>query len=195
MNNPRELILASSSKYRGQLLQRLGIPFTSHSPDVDESSLPGETAPEQALRLAQLKADGIAQRYPDALVIGSDQIALVNDTPLYKPGNHEKAKRQLAQISGQKVVFYTSLCVICKNQQQHWLDNIQYSVYIKDLDPLQIERYLNHEKPYDCAGSFKSEGYGITLFSAMQGDDPTALIGLPLIRLTQILNEAGMILP
>lgn len=189
------LILASSSPYRRSLLQRLEIPFESESPDVDESQFEGETPAELVLRLAMLKASAIAPSYPDSLIIGSDQIAVVDDEILTKPGNHKNAKEQLKKLSNKSIVFLTGLCVINTVNNNIQKDCINYTVHFRDLTEDEIERYLLQETPYDCAGSFKSEGYGASLIQRMEGDDPTSLIGLPLIRLSEMLRDEGLNIP
>ncbi len=185
------VILASSSPFRQQLLQRLRFPFQVVSPDIDESALTEEGPVEFVQRMAEGKAEAIAKDYPEAIVIGSDQCAWLNGKILGKPGNHEKALQQLQNARGQEVVFYTGLSVqqLAKNFKQ--VDCIEFKVGFRNLSDEQLDHYLREEKPYNCAGSFKSEAYGISLFSHMSGDDPTALIGLPLIRLTSMLEQAG----
>lgn len=189
--NPPEVILASSSPFRRELLNRLNFPFTSISPDIDESILPNEGAIEYVSRLAQQKAEHIALQNPSALVIGSDQCAYLDGTILGKPGNHENALRQLQNARGREVVFYTGVSVQQADKGVHITDCIEFRVGFRELSDDQLENYLHVEQPYNCAGSFKSEGYGISLFSYLSGDDPTALIGLPLIRLTSMLEQAG----
>jgi septum formation protein len=186
------LILASSSPFRQQLLSRLHIPFEAISPDIDESQQAGETPQALVTRLAREKAEVIALQYPDAVVIGSDQCAYLDGEILGKPGSHAKALQQLQRARGQQVVFYTGLAVMCLNRRFEQKDCIEFRVGFRDLSDAQLEHYLEVEQPYNCAGSFKSEGYGITLFSHLHGDDPTALVGLPLIRLTQMLEHAGL---
>lgn len=188
----RNLILASSSPFRKELLSRLGLKFDSVSPRVDETSLPDETPGQLARRLAQLKARSVAAEYPDALIIGSDQVAVIGDRIIGKPGNHKKAMDQLMQASGQTMKFYTAVCVLNSATNHMQLDVIPISVKFRQLDKKTIDNYLSREQPYDCAGSFKSEGLGIVLFESMSGDDPTALIGLPLIRLTRMLEQEGV---
>lgn len=193
----KNLILASESRYKQQLLARLRLPFVSLSPSVDETPLPGESAQNLAQRLAKSKAEAGAytQSGANSIIISSDQTAVIETVLLDKPGNHEQASKQLKRISGRQVSFLTGLCVIDTASNQIWLDCIPFQVCMRRLSDEQIERYLLQEKPYDCVGSFKSEAYGITLFESMQGDDPTALIGLPLIRLIEFLNRAGISLP
>ena len=187
-----QVILASSSPFRQELLQRLRIPFKAISPDVDESIRMNEGPVAFVRRLAEAKAAAIAHIHRDAIVIGSDQCTWLNGEILGKPGNHEKALQQLKQAQGQEVVFYTGLCVLQVSQDFNRVDCIEFKVGFRDLTDAQLDHYLRVEEPYNCAGSFKSEAYGISLFSYMTGDDPTALIGLPLIRLTAMLEQAGL---
>jgi len=191
----RTVVLGSTSPYRRSLLERLRIPFETASPQVAEDRLPEETPQALAERLARAKAAEVAARYPDALVIGSDQSAGVGDRILGKPGSHERAAEQLAALSGQSVVFHTGMCLIDTATGREWLGVVPYTVHMRELDADEIERYLRLDRPYDCSGSFKSEGLGVSLFRGMEGDDPTALVGLPLIRLCAWLREAGMHLP
>ncbi len=194
MNDNPSLVLASTSPYRRELLQRLGIPFTTAAPDVDESPLPGETPAELVRRLSESKARAVGKTRA-GLIIGSDQVATTGDDILGKPGNHERAVEQLQQLAGSTVTFHTGLCLLDTAKNTLQLDVIPFSVEFRQLSAAQIERYLRREQPYNCAGSFKSESLGITLFTRMRGDDPTALIGLPLIRLTDMLAVAGITLP
>ena len=189
------LILASSSPYRRSLLQRLEIPFESESPDVDESQLEGESPTDLVLRLAEIKAAAIAPAHPEALIIGSDQVAVADGEILSKPGNHENAVVQLKKVSGKSIVFLTGLCLINTVNNKSQKDCISYIVHFRDLTEDEIERYLLLEKPYDCAGAFKSEAYGVALMQRMEGDDPTSLIGLPLIRLSEMLRNEGLNVP
>jgi MAF protein len=188
------LILASTSPFRQALLQRLGVAFETVAPDVDESPQPGETPYELVTRLALLKAAAAGTTHR-GLVIGSDQVASSGAEILGKPGNHARATAQLHQLSGRRVSFYTGLCLLDSVSGNRQVDMVPYHVVFRRLDDARIERYLRAEQPYNCAGSFKSEGLGITLFERMEGDDPTALIGLPLIRLTTMLTQAGVVLP
>jgi septum formation protein len=188
------VVLASTSPYRKELLQRIGIDFKTIAPDVDESSLPGETPENLVKRLAEAKARVIGKTC-QALIIGSDQVAASGDEILGKPGAHENAVVQLRKLSGKLVTFQTGLCLLNSTTNEIQVDIIPFRVQFRKLDEQQIERYLRADKPYNCAGSFKSEGLGITLFERMDGDDPTALIGLPLIRLTSMLIQAGVVLP
>lgn len=188
------VVLASTSPYRKELLQRTGIDFKTIAPDVDESCLPGETPENLVKRLAEAKARVIGKTC-QALIIGSDQVAVSGDEILGKPGTHENAVAQLRKLSGKLVTFQTGLCLLNSTSNEMQVDNIPFRVQFRKLDEQQIERYLRADQPYNCAGSFKSEGLGITLFERMDGDDPTALIGLPLIRLTSMLMQAGVVLP
>ena len=191
----RPLVLGSTSRYRRELLQRLNLPFDVAAPDVDETPLPGEAPRALALRLALAKAHAVAKLHPDAVVIGSDQVADLAGEPLGKPGEHERAVQQLRQMRAQTVVFQTAVAVVCSATGFEQVDLAPVAVTFRDLSDQEIERYLRAEQPYDCAGSAKSEGLGIALLDAIQSDDPTALIGLPLIRTCRMLRAAGMVLP
>jgi septum formation protein len=198
MNNESplpSLILASSSKYRAKLLKRIGIPFTCISPSIDESPLKGEQPAALVGRLAAEKAASIATDYPDAVVIGSDQVATFDGRILGKPGDHDTALDQLTSFSGRGVTFLTAVTVrrAAHDFEAHHTDRTE--VVFRTLQRTEIERYLREEAPYDAAGSFKSEGLGITLFERITNDDPTALIGLPLIRTSALLRRAGIRLP
>jgi MAF protein len=190
----RPLILASSSPYRKALLDRLGLNYTTVSPDVDEVALPGETPAALVQRLAEHKARTVSATH-SGLIIGADQVATINDEILGKPGNHETAVAQLQRLAGNRVIFHTGLCLLDTDSDKVQQATITFEVQFRRLSGAQIERYLRAEQPYDCAGSFKSEGLGVTLFEKMIGDDPTALIGLPLIRLAAMLGNAGVDLP
>jgi len=187
----QRLILASRSPYRRELLQRLGLPFECQAAEVDESRHPDEGAEAMVQRLAEAKAAAIAQQEPGCFVIGSDQVAINGSTILGKPGKVEHAHRQLADASGKTVTFLTGLCLIAPDGSRQ-CDLIPYRVRFRTLAGHEIREYIRRENPLDCAGSFKSEGLGVTLFDAMEGSDPTALIGLPLIRLCAMLREAGL---
>jgi septum formation protein len=187
----RQLILGSTSTYRRQLLERLHRPFVTISPDVDESSLPNETPEQLALRLATAKANTVARLFPEAVVIGSDQVVDLNGEPLGKPGNHERAVSQLQRMRGKTVIFQTAVAVACHATGFAQSALAQVKVQFRSLTDLQIETYLRAEEPYDCAGSAKSEGLGIALLASIESDDPTALIGLPLIRTCSLLAAAG----
>jgi septum formation protein len=187
-----KLILASSSPFRKQLLDRLRLDYECRSPDVDESIRTGERASQYVCRLAEAKARIIAQQYPQAVVIGSDQCALLEDRVLGKPGNHDNALRQLREAQGKSVVFHTAVCVMHMDSGFVAVEDVPFTVEFRELSDRQLDHYLRVEQPYQCAGSFKAEGYGSCLFSKMHGDDPSALIGLPLLRLTQMLEAAGI---
>jgi septum formation protein len=191
----RPLVLGSTSRYRRELLQRLRLPFEVLAPDVDETPLPHETSAALAQRLALAKARAVAAQRPEAIVIGSDQVADLNGQPLGKPGTHERAVAQLRQMSGQTVLFQTALAVVCHATGFERVDLAVVRVVFRALSDAEIERYLRAEEPYDCAGSAKSEGLGIALLDHIDNDDPTALIGLPLIRTARLLREAGLPLP
>ena len=192
---PSPLILASTSRYRRELLARLALPFETAAPDVDETPRAGEAPRELALRLALEKAQAVAARKPQAIVIGSDQVADLHGQPLGKPGTHERAAAQLARMSGQTVLFHTAVAVVQASRSFAQSSLATVTVRFRTLDAATIERYLLAEQPYDCAGSAKSEGLGIALLQAIESDDPTALIGLPLIRTAQLLRAAGLTLP
>ena len=191
---PRRLILGSSSRYRRELLQRLRLPFDVHAPDVDETPLPSEAPANLAGRLALAKARVVAALYPDAVVIGADQVADLNGLPLGKPGTHERAVAQLRQLRGQSVVFQTAVAVACAATGFEQMLLAPVRVQFRDLADAEIEAYLQAEQPYDCAGSAKSEGLGIALLERIDNDDPSALVGLPLIRTCDLLRAAGMML-
>ena len=188
----RKLILGSTSAYRRELLGRLRIPFSVESPHVDETPLPGESPAELARRLALAKAHAVAQRFPDCVVIGSDQVAELDGHALGKPGTHERATMQLRQMRGKTVIFQTAWAVVCLDSGFCQQDLAPVKVTFRDLDDTEIENYLRQEQPYDCAGSAKSEGLGIALLDAIESDDPTALVGLPLIRTSRMLRAAGI---
>ena len=188
----RRLILGSTSRYRRELLQRLQIPFEVVSPEVDESQRPGETPEQLARRLALAKARAVATNFPNAVVIGSDQVADLNGQALGKPGNHANAVAQLRQMRGQSVVFQTAVAVVCLQSGFEQTDLAAVKVQFRALGDEEIENYLQAEQPYDCAGSAKSEGLGITLLEAIENDDPTALVGLPLIRTCRMIQAAGI---
>jgi len=190
-----QLVLASTSPYRRALLDKLGIPFVADSPDADETRRPDETPQALVCRLAEAKARAVAARHPDALIIGSDQVACVGGEVLGKPGNRENAILQLTAAAGESVTFFTGLCLYNSSSHRAQVSMEPYTVHFRHLDRAQIERYIDHEEPFNCAGSFKSEGYGITLFSALEGRDPNALIGLPLILLIEMLAQEGVSLP
>ena len=186
-----KLILASTSPYRKALLERLQVDFSTDSADVDESPLVGEAVQDMVIRLAKCKADAVAAEYPDALIIGSDQSAVLEGEILTKSGNFENAVRQLQKASGKRIVFQTGLCLLNTTTGNGQTACVPYTVVFKTLTPDMIEHYLKKEEPYNCAGSFKSEGLGIALFEKFEGEDPNALIGLPLIRLIEMLENEG----
>jgi septum formation protein len=188
----RALILGSTSRYRRELLQRLRVPFEVVSPDVDETPLANEAPQALATRLALAKAKAVAALHPNAAVIGSDQVADLNGEPLGKPGTHERAVLQLQKMRGQTVVFQTAVSVVCQASGFEQTELAQIKVRFRDLSDAEIEAYLRAEEPYDCAGSAKSEGLGIALLDAIDNDDPTALIGLPMIRTARLLRAAGI---
>lgn len=188
----RSLILGSTSPYRRELLSRLRIPFSVQSPEVDETPHIGESPMHLAQRLALAKAKAVAEKTPNAIVIGSDQVADLNGMSLGKPGNFERAMLQLRQMSGQTVVFQTALAVVCLDSGFEQADLASVRVQFRVLTDAEIELYLHAEKPYDCAGSAKSEGLGIALLESIANDDPTALVGLPLIRTCKLLRAAGV---
>ena len=189
------LVLGSTSPFRKALLDKLGIPFITDTPNTDETRRPGETPDRLVRRLAEDKARDVASRFPDALVIGSDQVACVGDEILGKPGNRENAIAQLSAASGKAVTFYTGLCLYNAANDQVQVAVEPFVVHFRVLGSAQIERYIDREQPFNCAGSFKSEGFGITLFAALEGRDPNALVGLPLIRLVEMLDRQGVALP
>ncbi len=185
-----QLVLASTSRYRRDLLSRLHIPFEVASPNVDETPLPGETPSATALRLSALKAQAIATQFPDALIIGSDQVLMLDSEQLGKPGNFENAFAQLKKMQGKAMVFHTALTLLNSKTGRTQTRDVPTVVHIRKLTDAQIEAYLKKEQPYDCAGSAKSESLGIALMQRMDSPDPTALIGLPLMALTEMLmNE------
>ena len=188
----RLLVLGSSSPYRRELLSRLRLPFEVAVPDVDETPGPGERAQELARRLALAKARAVAAKFPQAVVIGSDQVADHAGAPLGKPGTHDKAVAQLRRMRGETVVFQTAVAVVCAESGFEQLDLAPVKVRFRDLSDAEIQTYLLAEQPYDCAGSARSEGLGIALLDAIESDDPTALVGLPLIRTCRMLRAAGV---
>jgi len=188
----RPLVLGSTSRYRRELLARLNIAFEVASPDVDETPLDQEAPAALARRLALEKARSVAQRFPDAVVIGSDQVADLAGQSLGKPGTHDRAVAQLRSMRGRSVVFHTAVAVVCAQTGFEAADLAPVHVRFRDVTDAEIESYLQAEQPYDCAGSAKSEGLGIVLLDAIESDDPTALVGLPLIRTCRMLREAGI---
>lgn len=190
----RQLVLGSTSAYRRELLQRLRVPFTVAAPDVDETPYPTETPLALARRLALAKAQAVAKQFPDAVVIGSDQVADLDGEPLGKPGTHERAVAQLQRMRGKTVIFQTAVAVVCQASGFQQEDVAPVRVVFRDLSDAEIENYLRAETPYDCAGSAKSEGLGIALLESIDNDDPSALVGLPLIRTSRMLRAAGIAL-
>ena len=188
----RRLILASTSRYRRELLQRLHLPFDVVSPDVDETARDGETPAELASRLALAKADTVATGDVEAVVVGSDQVAELDGAAIGKPGDHERATAQLRAMRGRAVVFHTAVAVACRATGFRAVELASVEVRFRDLGDAEIERYLRIERPYDCAGSAKAETLGIALLASIDSDDPTALIGLPLIRTCALLRRAGI---
>lgn len=188
----RALVLGSTSVYRRELLSRLQLPFTVAAPHVDETPRPGETPAELARRLGEAKARAVAAQFPAAIVIGSDQVADLDGEALGKPGHHENAVAQLRRMRGRTVIFHTALSVVCNETGFAEHDVAPVRVRFRALTDAEIEAYLRAEQPYDCAGSAKSEGLGIALLDAIESDDPTALVGLPLIRTCRLLRAAGL---
>lgn len=189
------LLLASSSVYRRELLARLRLPFVCSSPDIDESHRPQEPAIELVKRLAREKAQALAGTFPDHLIIGSDQVAVLGERIVGKPHTFENARRQLLAASGASVTFLTGLALLNSQTGHCQVDCVPFTVHMRTLDQASIERYLHAEQPYDCAGSFKAEGLGVSLFQRTEGPDATSLIGLPLIRLIDMLLVEGLQVP
>ena len=189
------LLLASSSPYRRELLDRLRLPFTCCSPDIDESHESGESAVDLVRRLARSKAEALAARFPQHLIIGSDQVAVLDGQIIGKPHTFERARQQLTAASGSSVTFLTGLTLLNSSTGQCQTDHVPFIVHMRALDNASIERYLHAEQPYDCAGSFKAEGLGVSLFRSTEGSDATSLVGLPLIRLVDMLIKEGIALP
>lgn len=194
MSQAPELILASTSRYRRALLERLRLPFRCVAPEVEEVQLAGESVESMSARLARAKALAVAARHPGALVIGSDQAASLAGRALGKPGERDRAIEQLARCSGQRVIFHTAVCLIGPGKREAGAMDTTV-VRFRRLERSEIERYVDAESPLDCAGSFKCEGLGISLFEGVDSEDPTALVGLPLIALCRLLREAGIALP
>ncbi|MDO9198037.1 Maf family nucleotide pyrophosphatase [Rhodoferax sp.] len=188
----RKLVLGSTSPYRRELLERLRIPFEVAAPDVDETPQPSESPKQLACRLAMSKARAVAAQFPACVVIGSDQVADLDGHALGKPGNHARAVAQLHEMRGQTVIFQTAVAVVCLETGFAQMDLAQVKVKFRDLTDAEIESYLLAETPYDCAGSAKSEGLGIALLESIDNDDPTALVGLPLIRTCRMIQAAGV---
>ncbi len=191
----RRLLLASSSPYRRELLTRLRLPFDFASPDIDETNQPNECAEHLVRRLATEKARALAKAYSDHLIIGSDQVAVLDKKILGKPGNFERAREQLQDCSGRSVTFLTGLALLDSRDASLQVDCVPFTVHFRELDEARIERYLKLDQPYDCAGSFKAESLGISLFRTTEGEDATSLIGLPLIRLVDMLLAKGIEIP
>ncbi len=189
------IVLASSSSYRRELLTRLQLPFTCHSPDIDETPQANESAQALVQRLALSKARALAQHYPQHIIIGSDQVAVLDGKIIGKPLHAEGATQQLSAASGRSLVFLTGLAVIDTRTQIEQVDLVPFTVHFRILNAAQIQRYIAAEQPFDCAGSFKSEGLGVSLFQATEGSDATSLVGLPLIRLCDMLNACGIAVP
>ena len=189
------ILLASGSVYRRELLARLRLPFDYAAPEIDESPRPNESGTALASRLAQQKAQTLASRYPEHLIIGSDQVAVLDEQLIGKPGTFERAREQLRAASGRSVCFLTGLCLHNARSGRSQVDCIPFTVHFRELDDARIERYLRAEQPYDCAGSFKCEALGISLFRRTEGDDITSLVGLPLIRLVDMLEAEGIQIP
>jgi len=187
-----KLVLGSTSPFRKELLARLGLPFETASPRTDEARLPGESAEQLVCRLSEAKARSLAEAFQDALIIGSDQVACVDGEILGKPGDRERAIQQLGRLSGKRVSFFTGLCLYNSATDRARVLCEPFYVHFRRLSPDQIARYVERERPYNCAGSFKSEALGIALFERLEGNDPNALIGLPLIRLVTLLGAEGM---
>ena len=190
--NSQLLVLASSSVYRKELLKRLNLPFETIAPDVDETPLPQESARATSVRLAEVKARAVAGKYPDALIIGSDQVALLEGSQLGKPLTHDNAVKQLRAMRGKTTHFYTALTLLNSKTGHMQIEVAENFVTLRQLDDEEIENYLLREQPYHCAGSAKTEGLGIALISRMAGDDPNALVGLPLILLVEMLKRENV---
>ncbi len=189
------LVLASSSPYRRELLERLRLPFTWCAPAIDESRQPAESAEQLVRRLALEKARALATQYPNHLIIGSDQVAVLGEQILGKPHGFERARNQLLAASGTSVSFLTGIALLNSTTGQHQVDCVPFTVHFRELDEARVARYLEAEQPYDCAGSFKAEGLGVSLFRATEGRDATSLVGLPLIRLVDMLLTEGIQIP
>ncbi|MDH5784934.1 MAG: Maf-like protein [Chromatiales bacterium] len=188
----QQLVLGSTSPFRRQLLEKLGLPFETASPETDETALAGETPEQLVARLAEAKARAVASQYPEALIIGSDQVAVNDGNILGKPLTHEVAMQQLRNASGKQVRFLTGLCLYNGATDRAQVEVVPFDVVFRNLSDEMIDNYLNAEQPYNCAGSFKSEAMGIALFERLEGEDPNTLIGLPLIRLVRMLESEGV---
>ena len=191
----KRLVLASSSQYRQQLLSKLGIPFETASPCIDETAITGESPMQLSIRLAEEKARALQLQFPSHLIIGSDQVAFLEGVQLCKPGNHERTVAQLRATSGKTVAFFTSVCVLDSATGEALTETDKTTVQFRPLSETKIERYVSLERPFDCAGGFKSEGLGIALFEKLETTDPNALIGLPLIKLVGLLGKFGLEIP
>lgn len=194
-NSSLQIVLGSTSPFRKELLERFDLDFITDSPDIDETPLRNETPENYVLRLALKKAKVVAKRHPNSLIIGSDQCSILDGEIRGKPHTHENAIKQLTQSSGKRVSFLTALCLYDSNEESYQLEMVPFHVNFRPLSESEIESYLRKEQPYSCAGSFKSEGLGITLFKSLQGDDPSALVGLPLIKLSEMLRNKEVKLP
>ena len=191
-STPPKIVLASTSRYRRELLSRLGLAFDVVAPVVDEAPQAGESPSQTALRLAEMKARAVAKDYPDSLIIGSDQVLLLDNEQLGKSGNFENAFLQLKKMQGKAMVFHTALCLLNSRSGNLQLRDVPTTIHMRNLSDAQIESYLRKEQPYDCAGSARSEGLGIALIARYETADPNALIGLPLIALTEMLANEGV---
>jgi MAF protein len=189
------IVLASSSRFRKSVLAKLALPFETFSPDIEEQRMIGESPEQLVTRLSSLKAQAVSAKYPEHLIIGSDQVASINGVILGKPGDFDNARAQLQFASGKVVTFYTGLVLLNSKMGHKQTSCETFKVHFRDLTDEQITRYLEMDKPYDCAGSFKSEGLGIALFKKLDGDDPNTLIGLPLIKLIDMLEKEGISVP
>jgi len=192
INKPSRLVLGSTSPFRKEILNKLGVPFETASPDIDESQIINETPAQLVVRLAEKKARAVASEYPDNLIIGSDQVAVIDGEIIGKPMTHDRAFEQLTNASGKTVRFHTGLCLYNSHTNVVQCESVPFDVVFRELTASQIENYLQKETPYKCAGSFKSEALGITLFEKLVGDDPNTLMGLPLIRLVAMLEKEGL---
>lgn len=195
MPTPRPLVLASTSTYRRELLARLRLPFDVASPGVDESAIAGESPPVRAERLAIAKAQALAARFPEALLIGSDQVAAIGTEIFDKPGTHENAVAQLERASGRRMAFHTAVAIHAPAERRTSVRVVPYYAEFRALDRREIEAYLRADRPYDCSAAAKVESLGITLLRSMEGEDPTALVGLPLIALSEMLRQYGLQVP
>ena len=191
----KKLVLASTSPFRQQVLRKLNIEFDIHAPEINEEKLDNESPQELVTRLSEEKAKAVSPHFPNSLIVGSDQVAVLNNLILGKPHTHENARQQLSDASGHRVSFYTGLCLFNNETGNTQTACVPFQVHFRKLNEEQIDRYLKIEQPYNCAGSFKSEGLGISLFEKLEGDDPNTLIGLPLIQLIRFLDNEGITIP